>query len=181
MIDTLTFSLVYIALGYLVVGTVWIITTPTKRLCMLGFPATRALQVALNLLHILSGLFFPLALPFDIPIRSLGLTFLTVGVIFAVWAKLTMKESWGVPGQHDEIIQNKLVIEGPFSFSRNPIYLGIILMCFGMAIALKSVFVFFVLILYVYLLKHIQQEEKMLVKHFGADYREYRAQVPRFI
>jgi protein-S-isoprenylcysteine O-methyltransferase Ste14 len=65
--------------------------------------------------------------------------------------------------------------------TRNPIYVGIILMCFGMAIALKSAFIFLIFILYWYFYTIIQKEEEALVKHFGKDYIEYCSEVPRFI
>ena len=179
--DSLTFTLFYLSGAYLLVGIVWLGTTSWGRIRLLSFPVTRILQIFINLTHIISGLFFPLAIPFDIPVRSFGLTVLTVGVILAIWAKLTMKGNWGIPGVHSIAIQKYLVKDGPFQYSRNPIYVGIILKCFGMAIAMKSAFIFLIFILYWYFYAIIQKEEEVLVKHFGKDYIEYCSEVPRFI
>lgn len=179
--DSLTFTILYLSFTYLLVGIVWIVTTPLKRLATFTLPVSRTLQVALNSMHIVSGLFFPLHVPYDIPIRSFGLTILTVGAVLAVWAKVTMKSNWGFPGIHTISIQKYLVTDGPFQYTRNPIYLGIILMCFGMAIALKSAFIFLIFILYYYFQNKIQSEEDALIKHFGKDYIEYCSEVPRFI
>ena len=50
-----------------------------------------------------------------------------LGMALAVWAKLTMKKNWGVPGQDDPQMQPELVTSGPFRISRNPIYVGLFL------------------------------------------------------
>lgn len=180
--DPLSFSLAYIALAYLVVACVWVTTTPIHRLVSLQLSwSTRGLLVFVNLLHFVSGILFPIPLPLDVPIRSFGLTILTVGLVLAVWAKLTMKQNWGVPGVHEIANQKYLVKDGPFSYTRNPIYVGLILMSFGMAVALKSVFIFLIFVLYNYFYRHILEEEKLLVKHFGKEYLEFSTDVPRFM
>ena len=172
--DPLIFTLLYLSVSYFLVGLVWIISTPWKRLRLLSFPPSRNLQIAINLTHIISGLLFPLAMPFDIPIRSFGLTMVTVGLVLMIWAKLTMRNNWGIPGIHSIVTQKFLVKEGPFQYTRNPIYVGIILMCFGMAIALKSAFIFLIFFLYWYFYSIIQKEEKALANHFEKDYSLWR-------
>lgn len=181
--DSLTFTLIYICIAYLLIAFMWVTTTPFTSLISLRMTSwsTRGLQVVVNLLHFISAIFFPLLLPFDVPIRSFGLTILTVGVVLAIWAKLTMKGSWGIPGVHRIEKQKYLVKDGPFVYTRNPIYVGIILMSFGMAIALKSVFIFLVFVLFQYFYSKIIAEESALAKHFGKEYIEYCTDVPRFI
>ena len=179
--DPLTFTILYISAAYLLIGVVWITTTPWQRYATITMPSARILQIVVNFMHIISGLLFPLPIPFDIPVRSFGLTLLTVGTILAIWAKLTMKTNWGFPGIHTISIQKYLVKDGPFQFTRNPIYVGIILMSFGMAIALKSAFIFLIFLVYSYFYNKIQKEEDALAKHFGKDYIEYCTDTPRFI
>jgi protein-S-isoprenylcysteine O-methyltransferase Ste14 len=179
--DPLTFTILYISAAYLIIGVVWITTTPWQRYATITMPSARILQIVVNFMHIISGLLFPLPIPFYIPVRSFGLTLLTVGTILAIWAKLTMKTNWGFPGIHTISIQKYLVKDGPFQFTRNPIYVGIILMSFGMAIALKSAFIFLIFLVYSYFYNKIQKEEDALAKHFGKDYIEYCTDVPRFI
>lgn len=179
--DPLYFTLAYITVAYLTVSVVWILTTP------LGMSIwTRDLKGALlsscvQLTHLLSGLFFPLPLPFDIPMRSFGLTLVTVGAVVAVWAKLTMRENWGIPGIHDQGRQRELVTQGPFRYTRNPIYLGIIFMSFGMAVAMKSAFIFLVFVLYNYFYAKIEREESALASKFGSRYINYCSETPKFI
>lgn len=180
--DTLTFSIGYITIGALVVFVVWVFTAPKHtQFLSLQVRLTTAIQIAVNALHFASGLWFPLAFPLDIPVRSLGLTIFTVGVVFAVWAKFAMGTNWGLPGVHKIAHQDTLVTEGPFSYSRNPIYTGLILMSLGIGVALKSAFIFIVFILYIYFLKKIQEEEKQLEVHFGKEYEAYTQKVGRFI
>lgn len=179
--DPLVFTLLYISVAYLLVGATWITTTPWKRLATITLPSSRLLQVVINFMHIMSGLLFPLPIPFDIPMRSFGLTLLTVGTVLAVWAKITMKSSWGFPGIHAISVQKYLVKDGPFQYTRNPIYVGIILMSFGMAVAMESAFIFLIFFVYSYFFSKIQQEEKALAQHFGKEYIEYCSDVPRFI
>lgn len=130
---------------------------------------------------ILSSKYFPL--PFDkISILSTsGLLLYCTGLIIAVWAKLTMKLSWGLPGEHDIRRQNKIITTGPFKYSRNPIYLGLVLVITGYSIVLKSYTIFSVPIITYYFYKSILQEEILLTKYFKKDYLQYKTQVPRFL
>ena len=92
-----------------------------------------------------------------------------------------MKASWGVPAEHDIARQNKIIKKGPFSFSRNPIYVGLILVILGYTLALRSYSVLLVLLVAFYFCKAILKEEKILNKHFGKEYLEYKSKVRRFI
>ena len=76
----------------------------------------------------------------------------------------------------------KLAVGGPYSHSRNPLYLGWFIMAFGAAIsvgapilALVMGFVFFLTYHYV-----IEHEETKLPECFGQSYHDYCALVPRF-
>lgn len=111
----------------------------------------------------------------------LGIIIFLVGMFIAVWAKITMKANWGMPGQHDITRQNKIIRKGPFSFSRNPIYLGLILVILGYTLALKSYTILLVPIAIAYFYKAVLKEEKILTKYFGKEYLEYKSKVPRFI
>ena len=181
--DPVFFVLIYICAGYLVLYATWIFAAFRERKAKLifGLRLTVIIQSALNLIHLISGVFFPLAVTPDIPIRSFGLTIFTVGVWLAVWARITMGKSWNVPGKVHVETKPKLVKEGPFIYSRNPIYVGIILISFGMAIALKSIFFLLSFFLYIHLYIKIREEEKSMQGYFHDEYTKYRIEVPRFI
>ena len=78
---------------------------------------------------------------------------------------------------------NALAKDGPFAFSRNPIYLGNVLIVSGLGFVLGSRwFIFGAVALYVLLLEFaIKREEEHLAKRFGADWRAYASRVRRWI
>lgn len=76
-----------------------------------------------------------------------------------------------------------LVTNGPYRFSRNPMYLSLVLLYFGLALRLD---VFWVLVLapVVIVLVHylaIVREERYLERKFGQEYLDYKARVRRWL
>lgn len=166
---------------------IWILTDPNGsglRLSILKPQSilTSKILFILGILNLSSGIWFPWPVSsFDFIFYWGGLGVFILGTILCIWAKLTMRKSWGVPGQHDINKQTKLVTSGPFGYSRNPIYVGLILMTLGSGISVRSYF----LILSLWLIHHfrrmVEREEILLVKYFGGRYRSYTSTVPRFL
>lgn len=111
----------------------------------------------------------------------LGLCVYFLGIFIATWARITMKNAWGIPGSWDKKRDKKLIKEGPFKFSRNPIYLGIILIILGFELALNSYLFFLAILAYLYFSWEIRNEEKILEREFGQEYKKYKKTVPKFI
>ncbi len=76
-----------------------------------------------------------------------------------------------------------LGVDGPYRFSRNPIYLGFAITYAGLAIAMDSVLALALLIPCLWVVDRfvIQREERYLSAKFGADYDAYRARVRRWL
>ena len=78
---------------------------------------------------------------------------------------------------------NKLVIDGPFRVSRNPIYLGMLFILLGTAISLQSLsalliaFIFFLIINFTW----IKHEEEKLASTFNEEWKEYLAKTRRWL
>lgn len=77
----------------------------------------------------------------------------------------------------------RLVTDGIYAWTRNPIYVGNWLIAMGMFVlsgmgALSCVLGTLLLLHY---LRVVQAEERMLERAFGEAYTEYRATVPRFL
>lgn len=75
-----------------------------------------------------------------------------------------------------------LVTTGIFAWVRNPMYLALILLLAGVAIALASDWML-VLLVPTALILHfgvVKREERYLEAKFGADYRAYMSKVPRY-
>ncbi|MFP5406472.1 MAG: methyltransferase family protein, partial [Gammaproteobacteria bacterium] len=78
---------------------------------------------------------------------------------------------------------SSLVLGGPYRFSRNPMYLGVLLVLVGWAVYLSNVLAFVVLPLFVLYLNRYQiaPEERALSARFGASFDEYRKSVRRWL
>jgi protein-S-isoprenylcysteine O-methyltransferase Ste14 len=77
----------------------------------------------------------------------------------------------------------KLVIRGLYKYSRNPMYVGVILMLAGETLFFSSVglLVYSGIIALSFILFVIVVEEPRLSSDFGAEYAEYRKKVRRWI
>jgi protein-S-isoprenylcysteine O-methyltransferase Ste14 len=76
-----------------------------------------------------------------------------------------------------------IVKTGPFRFSRNPIYMALILFYLGTAVFIDSFWICLLVVPAVAILQIgvIRREEYYLEQKFGEDYRRYRAVVRRWI
>jgi protein-S-isoprenylcysteine O-methyltransferase Ste14 len=110
-----------------------------------------------------------------------GLIIYFAGIAFAIWGRLSLDASWGVPAQHTIEEQKELVTHGAFQYSRNPIYVGILVMFFGFELALGSWLILLVIPFYFYVQGLILSEEALLKRHFGKKWEEYAERVGRFM
>ena len=76
-----------------------------------------------------------------------------------------------------------IVVRGPFRFSRNPIYLAMLLLQLGVGIWANSLWFFGLASLFVMFLWWgvISREERYLERKFGAEYVSYKAGVRRWL
>lgn len=175
--------IIVLTLGIIIIKTIWIRTELRFSKDRLNFDMikTNGIEAAILILQILAAIFMPIPQgPFSWLITVSGIGMYVGGFILAIWAKNVMSKSWGVPGVHAKK-QDKLVTEGPFGFSRNPIYLAFIMLYFGFAIAIQSWLIILRIPLAIYFYKSAIREEKNLEKIFGKPYLTYKKQVPRFI
>lgn len=76
-----------------------------------------------------------------------------------------------------------LVVEGPFSYSRNPMYLGMVAILLGTGFLLGTLVPLFVIPAFVVLIRtrFIHAEERALERTFGQEYLDYRRRVARWL
>jgi len=97
------------------------------------------------------------------------------------WSVLTMlRAGANVPTNQPSTV---IVSHGPFRFSRNPIYLAMLLLIIGIACWLNSAWFLLLAPVFVGLITSgvIMREEKYLSAKFGTEYDDYRARVRRWI
>lgn len=78
--------------------------------------------------------------------------------------------------------QEVLTVNGPYAYTRNPLYLGSAVMALGAAITTRSWISAFLLLLYfaVFYSKVMRREERELRERHGAAFEEYASAVPLF-
>lgn len=76
-----------------------------------------------------------------------------------------------------------LIVEGPYRFTRNPIYLGFAITFVGLAIAMDSWIALLMLLPCIAVVDRfvIAREERYLAARFGANYEAYRQKVRRWL
>jgi len=76
-----------------------------------------------------------------------------------------------------------LIVDGPFRFSRNPMYLGMVLILAGIALALGTLSPWLVVPVFMWQImrRFIVAEEAKLAAAFGNRYIEYRRKVRRWL
>ena len=115
------------------------------------------------------------------PYNYLGIILILLGLIMTIKVKKQFNKI------HTEIHTfkkpHKLVTNGLFKFSRNPIYLGFLISLLGVWILLGTVLPILGCLLFILIINYwyISYEENEMEKQFGAEYREYKSRVNRWI
>lgn len=120
-------------------------------------------------------------LPSDLPAGWLGGALFVLGLALLVWAAVTItKAGSNVPTNQPT---TTIVESGPYRFSRNPIYIGMFLGLIGLAIALNTLWLLIVMVLFALILRYgvVAREEAYLERKFGDAYRGYRSRVRRWL
>jgi len=117
----------------------------------------------------------------SVPMYAFGGIFLMIGTALRFWAALTFYKKRLKVGRLKA--QHTLARNGPFRFSRNPLYIGILCISIGLALMFGSVFgiVFTVILFGIIHIWVIYGEEKYLQSQFGDEYMQYTKEVPRWI
>ena len=115
------------------------------------------------------------------PYRYVGAALMLLSVALGFWAVwLFRKADTGVVPFTPV---KALVSHGPYRFTRNPMYLGMVGVLLGTAVLLGSLAPLVAIPLFIALIewRFILAEEAMLVATFGEAYAEYKARVRRWL
>ncbi len=118
----------------------------------------------------------------DLRVLPLGVALLAGGLALSVWAALLFRAE-GTELTPTSASNKKLVVRGPFRWTRNPMYLSIVIFTLGLALAIGSLPMFAVplLVFATASLVHIPFEEAKMRRQFGAAFDDYVARVRRWI
>ena len=124
------------------------------------------------------------ALALDLPgSRLLGALAAGLGAIFALAAGYAFRRAKTSVNPTKPQATNAVVVAGVYLFSRNPMYVGFLLVLAGWAAILSHALPFLFLPAYVAYMNRFQiaPEEHMLAAKFGRDYADYRQTVRRWL
>ena len=112
---------------------------------------------------------------------SLGFVCIIPAIIILIAARKAFREhrTTMLPNHRSR----KLLVKGPFRYTRNPLYLGIILLYAGLAFGTGSVWSLLFLPLVIIWLYYVAifPEEKNLEQQFGEEYIRYKKSVRRWL
>jgi protein-S-isoprenylcysteine O-methyltransferase Ste14 len=100
-----------------------------------------------------------------------GLLVFTFGMVFTIVALLNFASP-----------KDKVITKGLYRFSRNPMYIGLILLQIGLGIACSSwLYLLLTVVLIILLNAVLSSEERFCLYRYGDDYRKYMNNTPRWI
>jgi len=122
--------------------------------------------------------------PFTIPVGAARISSVVLLAVFGSWngwalSVMAANRTALLPGGATRVVLDR----GPFRFSRNPLYVGLILLDIALALLWPSVWALLLVPVGIALLYWgaITPEEKYLSSKFGADYDAYRQRVRRWL
>lgn len=107
---------------------------------------------------------------------GVGSTLIVLGGLLVAWAvrTLSLRQSYGLKGE--------LVTRGPYSFSRNPQYVGFTILYSGIILVTDSYYALVTGLAFILLVLLTPfSEEPWLEGQYGEEYISYKEGVPRFI
>jgi protein-S-isoprenylcysteine O-methyltransferase Ste14 len=140
--------------------------------------------LSLTVLLVLGTVPPPRATGISLVLAAVGTLLALAGVAVSIWAiATTIRQRVILDAGHFVKEEHPLVTGGAYALVRNPMYLGIILLWFGIAVAYQSGVAFTLAAVYVVpaLSFYIREEEQMMLSEFGAPFEEYMGRVGRLV
>ena len=118
----------------------------------------------------------PLQLEISIFVLSAGILIFVNPVLQFIKSKTTVN-----PIQFEEV--NKLVTSGIFKYSRNPMYLGMLMIVLSTSIFYLNIYSILTPLLFMLWINkfQIKREEEFLIEKFGDEYLSYKKKTRRWI
>lgn len=117
------------------------------------------------------------------PWNTIGLVLMIIAFSFELWSALLFFRSNTTVNPLKPDNSKTIVTSGLYQFSRNPMYVGLLMVLFGYAMWLGSLSPFLLLPLFFGIITTMQiiPEEQALEKNFGQQYLDYKARVRRWL
>ncbi|MBE0442131.1 MAG: methyltransferase family protein [Psychrobacter sp.] len=115
--------------------------------------------------------------------NTLAIGLSTIGLGSGVMGVAQFKKAQTTVNPHTPEKATNLVTRGIYQYTRNPMYLGLVLILLGWAFYLSHFLPFMLVpVFMIYMTRfQIQPEERMMTQKFGIEYQDYIAKVRRWI
>ena len=115
------------------------------------------------------------------PVTYSGAIFIVIGFIITIWSAVLFYKAGTAIKPFDE--STHLVTKGMYQVTRNPMYLGMVVILLGIALLFGTFTPFFLIPIFIWLIHtiFISNEETMMARIFGDEYREYKKRVRRWL
>lgn len=113
----------------------------------------------------------------------LGLAIILMGLIILASAAIGFKREKTTINPFQPEKASSLVVDGVYTYTRNPMYLGMAVILLGVHMGLgfsPNILLVIIFVLYISQFQ-IKHEERALIDLFGADYENYMKRVRRWI
>ena len=109
-------------------------------------------------------------------LRYVGISLLVLGIVLYIWCRIYISKKVEFGGR------GHLITQGPYQYSRNPLYIADTIIFLGFAIISNSFLVYLIIFgLIATLLILPLIEEPWLLKQYGKQYEDYMSEVPKYI
>jgi protein-S-isoprenylcysteine O-methyltransferase Ste14 len=144
------------------------------------FPPPFTYIIAL-LIGIFGGRYLPGALPHSIWLTALGFVFLIAGLTLIILAFGTFRAKG--TNVNPTAPSTTVVTEGPYRFTRNPMYVGLALVYLAVAAWTASLWACVLLVPVLFIVRYavVAREERYLTAKFGTAYTAYTQRVHRWL
>lgn len=116
----------------------------------------------------------------SVTLSVVGWTLLLASLVFVWVAQIHMANSWRIG--IDEKNESKLVTNGLFSISRNPIFLSVVISNLGLFLVIPNAITLLVVSFSIITTNtQIRLEEAFLKQRFGSEYEQYKQRVRRWL
>lgn len=158
-------------------------------LCRERFPGERMLLVPPPiwafiglLLAGIASVLYPWRAIVDLHVLALGILLVIAGFTIS-FSAFSLFRREGTEINPISVTNSKLVVRGPYRFTRNPMYLGLVTFTLGIAFWVGSLPMFAVPMLLFILIhwRFIPMEEAKMRRQFGASFDDYAGRVRRWV
>jgi protein-S-isoprenylcysteine O-methyltransferase Ste14 len=147
----------------------------------------RVFPPAIYLAAVLIGFLLQRVVPLQAPAswrpfeHGAGIVLIVVGFVTNVSAIAVFRLSGTTPNPMKPV--RAFVVRGPYRFTRNPMYLGLTVLCSGIGLTTDALWVTVLAFVAAVVTKRIviDKEEPYLTRQFGSEYQAYTERVRRWL